>query len=248
MLARPPRPGAGKQVTTMATEGYRPARLRTIALGIAVFVLALIVVCSLSQGVKWTGAVLLFLPDRLGLVHTVRPAEVLVLDLRHSPAQVAFSRAGRYQLYTSDYDLLVIAAELARSGAPAWVTITDAKTGAPVTVTHIERGLLPFDTPHASGRPVLGVEIPEPGAYFMDFPTRQATLSVVPDYITGHEGVMYAAFAVEVLLLSLPFAVALYRREMRLRVYLRERRRHSQQQFEKIRRLAQGQDAIEDDR
>jgi len=232
----------------MTTEGYRPARLRTIGLGIAIFVLALIAVCSLSQGVKWTGAVLLFVPERLGLVQTVRPAEVLVLDLQHSPAQVAFSRAGLYQLYTSDYDLLVIAAELARSGAPAWVTITDAKTGAPVTVTHIERGLTPFDTPHASGRPVLGVEIPEPGAYVMDFPARKATMSVVPDYTTGHEAVLFATLGAEILLLGLPFAVTLYRRELRLRGYLRERRRHSQRQFEKIRRLAQGQDSDGEDR
>lgn len=232
----------------MTTESYRPARLRTIGLGIAVFVLGLIVVCSLSQGVKWTGAALLFVPERLGLVRTVRPAEVLVLDMRQSPVQVAFSRPGRYQLYTSDYDLLVIAAELARSDAPPWVTITNAKTGAAVTVTHIERGLLPFDTPYASGRPVLGVEIPKSGAYLLDFPARPATISIVPDYTTGHEGMIYTAFAAEVILLSLPFVVALYRRERRLRGYLRERRRHSQQQFDKIRRLAQGQDKAERDR
>ena len=73
-------------------------------------------------------------------------------------------------------------------------------------------------------------------------------MSVVPDYTTGHEGVLYASLGAEVILLSLPFAIALYRREMRLRGDLRDRRRHSQEQFEKIRRLAQGQDPGGDDR
>lgn len=221
----------------MTTENFRPPRLRTIGLGIAVFVILLLALCSLSQGVKWAGSVLLFVPERLGLVRTVRPGEVLKIDMHQSPMGISFARPGLYQVYTSDYDLLVISDELARSDAPPWITITEADRGTPVQITYIQRGLLPFDTPHASGRPVLEIELLEPGSYVLDYPTRGATMSLAPDYATGHEGLIYAAFAVQILIVALPFIVLLIRREQRTREHLRERRRHSLEKFEKLRRL-----------
>jgi hypothetical protein len=227
----------------MTKASFQSPRLLTIGLGIAVFVLLLIALCSLSQGIKWAGSVLLFIPERLGLVHTVHPAEVFEFDMNRSPSQVAFTRAGLYQVYTSDYDLLVISDQLAQSDAPPWITITEVGSDAPVVVTYITRGLLPYDTPHTSGRPVLEVQIPEPGDYVLDYPTRPAEMSMVPDYVTGHEALIYTAFAVQLLILALPFAILLYRREQRTWQQSREKRARSIEQFEKIRRLARGQDA-----
>jgi hypothetical protein len=232
----------------MTKEGFRPPRLLTIVLGIAVFILFLIALCSLSQGVKWAGSVLLFIPERLGLVRTVRPAEVFEFDIARSPVQVTFTRAGLYQVYTSDYDLLVISDQLAQSGSPPWITITEAGSGAPVVVTHITRGLLPYDTPYAAGRPVIEVQVPEPGDYVLDYPTRPAEISMVPDYVTGHEALIYAAFAVQLLILALPPAILLYRREQRMRQRTHEQRVRSVEQFERIRRLARGRDVEDDDR
>jgi hypothetical protein len=230
----------------MTTESYRPARLRTIGLGIAAFAVILLALCSLSQGVKWVGSVLLFLPERLGLVRTVRPGEVLDLEMSRSPTQVTFARAGRYQVYTADYDLLVISDQLARSDSPPWVAITPADSEPPVLVTYIQRGLLPFDTPYASGRPVLEIEIPEPGAYILDYPTRGATMSLAPDYAGGHEGLIYAAIGAQILILALPFGLVFLRREQRTRQLLRAKRRQSVEQFEKLRRLTREPDAGDD--
>jgi hypothetical protein len=231
----------------MTKESFRPPRLLTIGLGIALFALFLIALCSLSQGVKWAGSVLLFIPERLGLVHTVHPAEVFEFDMTRSPAQLTFTRAGLYQVYTSDYDLLVISDQLAQSGSPPWITVTKAGSDAPVAVTYITRGLLPYDTPHASGRPVLEFQIPEPGNYALDYPTRQAEMSMVPDYVTGNEALIYTTFAAQLLILALPVAILLYRREQRAWQRSHEERVRSIKQFEKIRRLARGRDAESDD-
>jgi hypothetical protein len=231
----------------MTKETFRPPRLLTIGLGIALFILFLIALCSLSQGVKWAGSVLLFLPDRLGLVRTVRPAEVFEFDTTRSPAQVVFTRAGLYQVFTSDYDLLVISDQLAQSDSPPWITITNAGSGAAAVVTYITRGLLPYDTPHASGRPVIEVEISEPGDYVLDYPTRPAEISMVPDYLTGHEALIYTAFAVQLLILALPVAILLFRREQRTWQQSHEKRVRSIEQFEKIRRLARGRDVEGDE-
>lgn len=230
----------------MTSDSYRPARLRSIGIGIAIFVVLLLALCSLSQGVKWFGSVLLFLPERLGLVRTVRPGEVLDLEMSKSPTQVTFARPGLYQVYTSDYDLLVISDQLATSDAPPWVRITQVDGGPPVLVTYIKRGLLPFDTPHAAGRPVMEIEIIEPGSYTLDYPTRKATMSLAPNYASGRETLIYAAFGVQIFLLALPFLRMLLRREQQTRSLVRAKRRQSLEHFEKLRNLARGPDSGED--
>lgn len=231
----------------MTKEDFRPPRFLSIGLGIAIFVLVLVALCSLSQGVKWAGSALLYLPEQLGLVRTVRPGEVFNFDMTRSPVKVNFARAGLYQVYTSDYDLLVISDQLAQSDSPPWITITNVNGGAPASVSHITRGLLPYDTPQAPGRPVIEVQISEPGEYQLDYPTRPAEISMVPDYSTGHEALIYTAFAVQLLILALPVAILLYRREQRNWQRLHETRVRSIEQFDKIRRLARGRGAEDDD-
>ncbi len=86
----------------------------------------------------------------------------------------------------------------------------------------------------------------EPGSYILDYPTRGATMSLAPDYATGHEGVIYAAFAVQVLILALPFGLALFRREQRTWALVRAKRRQSVEQFEKLRNLTRGADSGDD--
>lgn len=232
----------------MASESYRPPRVRTIGLGIGLFVVLLILVCSLSQGVKWAGAALLFLPERLGLAEPVHRAEVTPLDMQSSPLQVSFPVAQAYHIYTSDYELLVISDELARSEAPAWLTATRSGTGSRVRVTIIGRGLMPYDSPLAAGRPALAMQIEEAGSYVLDFPTRKATMTIVPDRTTGREVAIFTAFGVQLAALAAPFAVALYRRELRLRGLLRARRRSSQEKFARIRDLARPPDRPSEDR
>jgi hypothetical protein len=129
----------------MTKASFQSPRLLTIGLGIAVFVLLLIALCSLSRGIKGAGSVLLFIPERL--VHTVHPAEVFEFDRNRSPSQVAFTRGGLYQVYTSDDDLLVISDQLAQSDAPPWITIAKAGSDAPV-VGHVHHaGVAPVRYP-----------------------------------------------------------------------------------------------------
>lgn len=221
----------------MANESYRPPRVGTIGLGIGLFVVLLILVCSLSQGVKWAGAALLFLPERLGLAEPVHRAEITPLDMQISPLQVSFAYAQAYHIYTSDYDLLVISDVLAQSDAPAWLTVIQSGTDARVQVTILGRGLMPYDSPLAAGRPVLAMQIEEAGSYILDFPTRKATMTIVPDRTTGREAAILTTFAVQLAVLAAPLAVALYRRELRLRGLLRASRRSSREKFARIRDL-----------
>ncbi len=232
----------------MANESYRSPRVRTIGLGIGLFVVLLILVCSLSQGVKWAGVALLFLPERLGLAEPVHRAEVTPIDMQTSPLQVSFPEAQAYHVYTSDYELLVISDELARSDAPAWLTVIRSETGARVQVAILGRGLMPYDSPLAAGRPVLAMQIEHAGSYVLDFPTRKATMTIVPDRTTGREAAIFAAFAVQLAVLAAPLAVALYRRESRLRGLLRARRRSSREKFARIRDLGRPSDRPPEDR
>lgn len=225
----------------MTKTSFQAPRLLTIGLGILLFTLLLMALCSLSQGVKWAGSVLLFLPERLGLVQTVHPGDVLPLDMDRSPVSVTFTHAGLYQVYTADYDLLVISDQLAQSDSPPWITVTDTRSGETVAVRHITRGLLPYDTPHAPGRPVIEVVIPKPGDYLLDFPTRQARMAFVPDYVSGHETLMLACFAIQLLILASPLAAFLFRREQRTWHQRLQERARSTEQLEKIRRLSRGQ-------
>lgn len=232
----------------MTTDKYRAPQFRSIGLGIGLFLILLTLVCSLSQGVKWAGKVLSFIPESLGWITTVHRAEVVPLEMKVSPIQVTFPRADAYQIYTSDYDLLVISDVLAQSDAAPWIRATPAEGDSPVPITFVERGLMPYDTPFASGRPVMILHIPEAGTYALDFPTRQAIMTLVPDRTTGREGSFLALYAAQLLVVAAPFAVALYRREIRLRGSLRARRRSSQEKFERIRELGQDPEAGQDER
>lgn len=232
----------------MTTDRYRAPQFRSIGLGIGLFLILLTLVCSLSQGVKWAGKVLSFIPESLGWIQTVHRAEVVPLEMKASPIQVTFPRADVYQIYTSDYDLLVISDELARNDAAPWIRVTPANAASTVPITFIDRGLMPYDTPFASGRPVMILNIHEAGAYTLDFPTRPAIMTLVPDRTSGHEGSFLALYAAQLLLVAAPFALALYRREVRLRGNLRARQRSSQEKFEKIRELGQDPEAWQDER
>jgi hypothetical protein len=100
-----------------------------------------------------------------------------------------------------------------------------------------------IDTPHAAGRPVLEIEIIEPGSYTLDYPTRKATMSLAPNYASGRETLIYAAFGVQIFLLALPVLRMLLRREQHTRSLVRAKRRQSLEQFEKLRNLARGPDS-----
>jgi len=208
----------------MTHTDYRDPKIRSVVLGIALFAVFLVAVCSLPQVVKTIGAGLLYLPSRLGLVEMVRRDQVQAFKTRTAPPQVEFSQAGRYAVYTDDYDLLVVTDEIIRTGAAPWLVLTDPATNADIRVVGVERGLMPYDSPFAAGRPIFTFEIAEPGLYAMALPRREAAIYILPDATTGKERTILLAFAVELAILGLavglPYGLALKARRARIAAML----------------------------
>jgi len=181
----------------MSSPSYTNPRLRNILLGILAATILLILFGFLGDIVKWTGAALLFLPARLGLIHQATTNEVLPADFSTSPTPVFFPQAGQYALYTSDYDLLVITDTLIESGGPPWLIITSSD-GKRLPVTFITRGLRPYDTPLAKGRPIYTFGIPSAGTYTIVHPTRPlVTVYFVRDYVSGQESLHASLLLIE---------------------------------------------------
>lgn len=180
------------------TTGAPPSpSYRSIILGVLLAVLLLAAVLRMADLVKLTGAALMFLPARLGLVDMVARDEVIQLDFSSSPTTVEFVAPGPYLLYTNNYDLLVINDAVLESDAPPWLSAT-AASGDPVDLELVERGLIPFDTPLARGRPVARLLILGVGQYSIVHPRRPTQVYVVPDYITDRIGFLTLASVMEI--------------------------------------------------
>jgi len=199
----------------MSHQSYRPPKLTSIIGGIIVAVLLLISMCMLGSVVKALGTAVFYVPARLGLFDQVRAADVVELDMLPSNSVLAFSLPGRYHVYTADLDLLETAAALGVAGAKPWLTILSVRSGEEVPVDYVTRGVRPYDSPHAPGRPVLSFTISTPGEYALRYPSRQTTLAIVPDHTTGRERELTLTAIAEVALLVGGGAWALRRRGRR---------------------------------
>ena len=201
-------------------------------LGILVVVTLIVFLCSASVIVKWAGTTFLVLPRVVGLLESVRGEEIVALPMDSSPTAVVFPRAERYQVYTSDLELLEIAASLHASDATPWLVVQHAGTSEIIPVSFIGRGLMPYDDPRAPGRPILAFEIAQPGTYALSHPRREMTVSLVPDRTTGKEGLIALAFVAQLALLAGPFALIFGRpwleRRRAWRRHQQERRRASE--------------------
>jgi hypothetical protein len=191
----------------MTSSSYRDPAIRNVVLGILLFAVFLVTVCSLPQVVKTLGAGLLYLPSRLGLVEMVHRDQVQAIDMRNSPPQVDLPQARRYAVYTDDYDLLVISDEIILAGAEPWLVVTSPGSHAKLRVTGVERGLMPFDSPYAAGRPVFTFEVIQPGVHDLTYPRRWATLYILPDTTSGKERLILLIYAVQVAILIAAVAV-----------------------------------------
>jgi hypothetical protein len=198
----------------MATGSYQAPKIRSIIIGIVLTVILLGFFCNLSQAVKFAGAALMVLPDSLGTVRQVKSDEVQTLFLKNSPTLIVTSNPGRFQIFTDDYDLLTITMQLSDKDAKPWLNITDQISGAQLPVEYILRGLRPYDTPLAKGRPIFAFTLPGPGRYEIVHPERDASISIVPDYSTGNEGSITLWFLLQGGLIALVLA-AIYGRQQR---------------------------------
>jgi hypothetical protein len=186
----------------VSNQGYRSPSFGNIGLGIIAFVILMGLLCTLPSAVKRVGDIFLFLPSRLGLIQRVTPDQVNKIDLTTaSPAILEFPRAGKYAVYSGDTALLE--ANVLYGTHSVWLVIKSQATGEPIEIGSVERGLVPYDTPFADGRPIFSFEIPAPGPYEVDFSWRQASIAIVPDYVTGKESLIWLSYAAQVILLLL---------------------------------------------
>jgi hypothetical protein len=167
------------------------------------FIAVLVLLFMLSSVVKRVGDVLLYVPSKLGVVQRVAPGEVQEIDLRTlSPALLEFTKPGKYSVFTSDTSLLE-ANVLYGADAAAWLVVKSQTTGEQIGLVSVERGLRPYDTPLADGRPIFTFEIAAPGASEAEYSYREAFIAVVPDYVSGNESAIWIAYLAEAAVLAI---------------------------------------------
>jgi hypothetical protein len=219
----------------MQNQSYKAPGFIAIIAGVILFVILVGLVCSLSTTVKVLGYGLLYLPSRLGWVEVPGPKSIHRLDLVTTPQDVYFDQAGSYLAFTSNYDLLSISMELEKSPTVSWFRVADASTGYPAQVEFVTRGLMPYDTPFAQGRPVVRFTIDKPGQYELQFPTPPgASLDIVPDTTTGKEWLIWLIYLGEVgVVFGIPgwFSVRSWRRGANEMAGLRQAQRARADRF-----------------
>jgi hypothetical protein len=217
---------------------YRAPRFRDIGLALLIAVIALVALLQLGDVVKLAGSVFYWLPARLGLLRQADASEVWRYDLRTMPEVISLPAAGRYMIYTADYDLLTVTAALAEKDARPWLTISDANTGQELPARYVDRGMRLYDSHLAPGRPVFSVEIPQAGFYAVKGPRRPVGIAIARDYVTGNERRIAVVFAAELALLAAPFALfygrPYLRRRRSLRAMQRARRAEADAAFQRI--------------
>jgi len=184
-----------------------------MALGILAFLLILAFFGYLGDIAKWLGLPFVFIPSQLGLTNMVTPAEVMQFNLASAPTTVNFTRPGRYAVYANDYDLLVTTDLLIEAEAMPWLTIMSQETGKRINVAFISRGLMPYDTPFARGRPIMTFIIKTAGVYGMNHPAKPADIFITPDYTSENEALIRLLFLLQVGLIALVLGVLYYRRQ-----------------------------------
>ncbi len=187
----------------MSDTSYRPSSARAIILGITAFILLMSILCGLSEVLKTVGSPFLILPQQLNIIPKVTRADVMSFEMRQSPVDVQLQRSGEYAVYTKDIDVLIITDQMAESGH-AWFKVTDSASGEKIDVQFVKRGLIPFDSALAKGRPVYTFDIQHAGQYQFSFPRRYATIYVLPDNIVGNEGTVLFFVILQVALLAFP--------------------------------------------
>lgn len=183
------------------SDGYHPPRFGVIFLGLFLSAALLVVFLALPMVVKSVGFGLLWLPARLGIVQQVHPQDVITFVMADEPLVVQFPRGGYYVFYVRDPDLLETTDALMELNNPPWLTVL-AADGSRIPVEFIKRGMLPFDSPFAAGRPVYRFLIPRSGDYTLKMPRKLVETDIVPDVVGGREGVLWLVLLMELGLLG----------------------------------------------
>lgn len=199
-----------------ARNQYKSPTIFAILAGVITFIILLIAFFTLSQVVKSVGNVFLFLPDKLGIIQTVKRTEIAEVNMSHPPTNLYFDKPGLYTVYTNDYDLLIINDELIKHKMDPWLEINEISSGTSVKVDYVERGLRIYDTPLAKGRPIHTFSIENPGTYEIGHLTKPVSIYFLPDYMTGNEDLIAISFLGQLAILTV-VGGAFYRRKAKVR-------------------------------
>jgi hypothetical protein len=200
---------------------HRAPTPRSIVVGVATFaVFVAVAVFWLPDVVKATGAILLIVPQQLGLVRQVVPSEVQVIDLSVPEQQVTLAQPGRYFLY---YEFPFLADTTAyRWDSSPRVMMMPHGADEHISMTPVKRGLQLYDTPFARGRPLYAFEIEEAGTYDLVYSSRPVAVSFVPDYTTGRESVLARSIGMQFGVILVVVGGLLYYRQRRRQRLLAE--------------------------
>ena len=174
----------------MTTGLPKPPTFRSIVLGIVLFIIALLAFLKIPDVVKYSGAALMYVPAKLGLIDMVLPKDVIPLPLEENPSSITIPSPGQYVMYLNNYDMLVVHDAIVARDSEPWMKIQLEELDTEVELTLIGRGLAWYDTPFARGRPVVTFTIDQPGTYQFTHPARQDTMYLVPDTMTGKESLI----------------------------------------------------------
>lgn len=193
----------------MQESSYRPSNIRSIILGIIAFTILLLTFCGLSEVIKAAGSPFLILPQQIGAIPKVTRADVQTYSMQDSPVQFNFQRTGEYAVYTNDIDLLMTTDQIIESNGNPWINIIEISNGQKLDVNFVSRGMFPFDSALAKGRPVFIFKITNPGIYQLSFPRRYATIFILPNNTFGYEGRILFFVIVQLLIIAYPIFLIL---------------------------------------
>ncbi len=202
----------------MADQNYHPPRIQNVLIGGIAFVVLLALLWNLGGVVKRVGDVFLYIPAQLGLIQRVAPQEIIRMD---SPALVETLQPGRYMVFGDGWG-----PTLSTASGEILLNIQSQTTTEDIKIVRVQRGLRPYDTPFAEGRPMLEFEIPASGAYEIIFTGHpddlDSAIEIVPDYTTGKESVLWVAYIVQISLLVIILVIVSYPRYQRRRARIQK--------------------------
>jgi hypothetical protein len=229
----------------MITGWPKPPTFLSIILGIGLAIVLILAFFHIPEVVKYTGAVLMYVPSRLGFFEMVTPSDVIPVSIARAQTPVYLPEAGSYAMYTENYDLLTLHNAAVESGKLTWIKVHSQDTGERIAVHMVTRGLTLYDTPFAKGRPIVTFLVAQPGNYVITHPSRPDSVYLVRDEFTGRESRISTILLVEVGLVAGSIFVFLRRRSAPRRLQKKAIQEQARKRAEEQRRKMEKMKKIE---
>ena len=196
----------------MIDLGKSSKPLRSFFIGLLAFGAIFLAAIQLPNIAKTLGTPFMLWPEFLGVTQRVRTDEIVTVTLgaRAVESSAEIPQTGNYLLYTDNYELLNNAVQ---SGSISWMKLFSVASADRIPLTSVDRGLRPYDTPLARGRPILRFELPRSGSFNFEHPSQGEPVNIylVPDYLTGREATLSILFLFQLaLVIAIPLTIHYY--------------------------------------